>query len=128
MAFKMKGFSGFTNSSPMKCWTKAGYVRKPGTKAGTKGSCYKPSSPLNKQQGGGTTKTCLPADKIRVMSKEHKDKLIRAKRKSGKRGDYKRDSKTNVKGVRAAGATLKDWFEKEDWRQVNNPSKKCGEK
>ena len=26
----------------MKCWTKAGYIRKPGTKAGTKGSCYKP--------------------------------------------------------------------------------------
>ncbi len=29
-------------NSPMKCWTKAGYRRKPGTVAGTKGSCYKP--------------------------------------------------------------------------------------
>ena len=27
----------------MKCWTKAGYIRRPGTKKGTKGSCYKPS-------------------------------------------------------------------------------------
>jgi hypothetical protein len=25
-------------------------------------------------------------------------------------------------------ATLRDWFRKEDWRQVNNPKKKCGEK
>ena len=45
--------------SPIKCWTKAGYIRKPGTKK---------------------------------------------------------------------GATLRDWFQKEDWRQVNNPKKKCGEK
>ena len=29
-------------NSPMKCWTKAGYIRKPGTKKGAKGSCYKP--------------------------------------------------------------------------------------
>ena len=29
-------------NSPMKCWTKAGYRRRPGTVAGTKGSCYKP--------------------------------------------------------------------------------------
>ena len=34
--FKMK-------MSPMKCWTKAGYIRKPGTTKGAKGSCYKPS-------------------------------------------------------------------------------------
>ena len=27
----------------MKCWTKAGYIRRPGTKKGAKGSCYKPS-------------------------------------------------------------------------------------
>ena len=26
--------------SPMKCWK--GYIRKPGTKKGAKGSCYKP--------------------------------------------------------------------------------------
>ena len=29
-------------NSPMKCWTKAGYVRKPGTTKGSKGSCHKP--------------------------------------------------------------------------------------
>mgnify|MGYP007000318406 len=44
------------------------------------------------------------------------------------KGKYKRSSKTNVKGAREKGATLRDWFEKEDWRQVNDPSKKCGEK
>ena len=36
-------------------------------------------------------------------------------------------SKTNVKGARKKGATLRDWFEKEDWRRVDDPSKKCGE-
>ena len=42
-------------------------------------------------------------------------------------GKYKRSSKTNVKGARKKGATLRDWFEKEDWRRVDDPSKKCGE-
>ena len=32
-----------------------------------------------KQKGGGTTKTCLPAAKIRSMSKSQRDKLVRAK-------------------------------------------------
>tara|TARA_R110002012_G_scaffold280015_1_gene468454 strand:+ start:108 stop:386 length:279 start_codon:yes stop_codon:yes gene_type:complete len=81
-----------------------------------------------KQKGGGTTKTCLPAAKIRSMSKAERQKLVRAKKKSGAEGKYKRDYKTNVKGARKKGATLRDWFQKEDWRQVNNPSKKCGEK
>ena len=129
MAFKLKGFTGFTNSSPMKCWTKAGYVRKPGTKAGAKGSCYKPSknSPMTKQKGGGTTKTCLPVAKIRSMSKSQRDKLVSSKRSAGAQGKYKRSSKTNVKGARKKGATLRDWFRKEDWRRVDDPSKKCGE-
>ena len=81
-----------------------------------------------KQKGGGTTKTCLPAAKIRSMSKSEREKLVRAKKASGAKGKYKRSSKTNVKGARKKGATLRDWFQKEDWRQVNNPSKKCGEK
>ena len=85
-------------------------------------------TPFTKQKGGGTTKTCLPADKIRSMSKSERNRLVRAKQKSGAAGKYKRSSKTNVKGARKKGATLRDWFEKEDWRQVNNPSKKCGEK
>ena len=91
-----------------------------------------PNNPFKKkkkkQKGGGTTKTCLPAAKIRSMSKSEREKLVRAKRSSGSKGKYKRYSKTNVKGARKKGATLRDWFQKEDWRQVNNPSKKCGEK
>ena len=87
------------------------------------------SNPFKKKQkGGGTTKTCLPAAKIRDMSKSERDKLVRAKKSSGAKGEYKRSSKTNVKGARKKGATLRDWFQKEDWRQVGNPSKKCGEK
>ena len=39
------------------------------------------SNPFKKKQkGGGTTKTCLPAAKIRSMSKSERDKLVRAKK------------------------------------------------
>jgi len=31
------------------------------------------NTPLHKQKGGGTTKTCLPASKIRSMSKEQRE-------------------------------------------------------
>ena len=62
------------------------------------------------------------------MSKKERARLVAAKQKSGKAGKYKRSSKTNVKGARKPGSTLRDWFQKEDWRQVNNPKKKCGEK
>ena len=86
------------------------------------------SNPFKKKQkGGGTTKTCLPIAKIRSMSKSERNKLVRAKKKSGKAGKYKRSSKTNVRGARGKGATLRDWFRKEDWRRVDDPSKKCGE-
>ena len=34
------------------------------------------------------------------------------------KGDYKRSSKSNVKGARKKGATLRDWFEKENWINV----------
>ena len=136
--------SKFENNSPLPCWK--GYKRKPGTAEFSKGSCVKVSSPttkkqkekvmafkqlnnpFKKQKGGGTKKTCLPAAKIRSMSKSERDKLVRAKRKAAKSGKYRRSSKTNVKGARKKGATLRDWFQKEDWRQVNDPSKKCGEK
>ena len=30
-------------------------------------------------------------------------------------------------GVQARTKQSRDWFKKEDWRQVGNPSKKCGE-
>jgi hypothetical protein len=117
--------SKFIKNSPLPCWQ--GYERVPGTVKGAKGSCRK-SSPAKKQKGGGTRKTCLPAAKIASMSKSERQRLVRAKQESGRKGKYRRSSKTNVKGARKPGSTLRDWFQKEDWRQVNNPSKKCGEK
>ena len=81
-----------------------------------------------KQKGGGTRKTCLPASKLRNMSDKKRKSLAAAKSKAGKEGKYRRPSSTNVKGARKKGATLRDWFKKEDWRQVGNPKKKCGEK
>ena len=87
----------------------------------------KHGSPLKKQKGGGTTKTCLPAAKIKSMSSAERQKLVSAKKSAGSKGKYRRSSKTNVKGARKKGATLRDWFEKEDWRRVDDPSKKCGE-
>ncbi len=97
-----------------------------GNKVGLKHAEEK-RSPLNKQKGGGTTKTCLPAAKLRGMSEEEREKLVNAKRSAGAKGKYKRSSSTNVKGARKKGATLRDWFETEDWRRVDDPSKKCGE-
>ena len=78
-------------------------------------------SPLNKKskvKGGGTKKVCLPAAKVRSMSKAEKDKVVRAKLSAAGKGDYKRSSKSNVKGARKKGATLRDWFEKENWINV----------
>ena len=80
-----------------------------------------------KAKGGGTKKVCLPLAKIRSMSKADREKLVRSKKSAGAKCKYKRSSKTNVKGARKKGATLRDWFEKEDWRRVDDPSKKCGE-
>ena len=95
---------------------------------GGAGNPNKMKSPIEKQKGGGTRKTCLPIAKIRSMSKSARKRLVNAKQKAGKAGKYRRSSKTNVKGARKKGAKLRDWFRKEDWRQVNNPKKKCGEK
>jgi len=88
-------------------------------------------SPLSKvrkvkAKGGGTKKVCLPKAKISSMSKSEKSKVVRAKRTAGKAGKYKRSSKSNVKGT-SSGGSLRTWI-KQDWRQVGNPSKKCGEK
>ena len=78
-------------SSPLNCWE--GYERVPGTSKFSKGSCRKVSSSnspaTKKQKGGGTTKTCLPASKIKSMSKEQRQKLVNAKQKSGAKGKYK---------------------------------------
>ena len=80
----------------------------------------------NKIKGGGTKKVCLPRKKWLSMSKEERQKVINAKRAAAAQGKYKRSSKSNVTGT-SSGGNLKTWF-KQDWRQVANPSKKCGEK
>ena len=82
--------------------------------------------PKSKIKGGGTKKVCLPYNKYKSMSKAERQKVIRAKRAAGKAGKYKRSSKSNVTGT-SSGGSLKTWV-KQDWRQVGNPSKKCGEK
>ena len=80
---------------------------------------------LQGTKGGGTSKVCLPKAKIASMSSEDKQKVINAKKSAASKGKYKRSSKSNVTGT--ASKNLKDWV-KQDWRQVANPSKKCGEK
>jgi len=125
----MHCFSKLMHTKPwnkMRNRTAAVAGRGDGNKVGLKHAEEK-RSPLNKQKGGGTTKTCLPAAKLRGMSKEERQKLVSSKRAAGAKGKYKRSSSTNVKGARKKGATLRDWFEKEDWRRVDDPSKKCGE-
>ena len=81
---------------------------------------------MAKVKGGGTKKVCLPAAKVRSMSKSEKDKVIRAKRKAGSSGKYRRSKDSNVKGARKKGATLRDWFEKENWINVAT-GRPCGE-
>ena len=115
----------FRKKSPLPCWR--GYERVPGTAPGAKGSCRK-SSPAKSIKGGGTRKVCLPKNKIASMSDKERKSLASAKSRAGKSGNYRRSAGTNVSGARKPGATLRDWFKKEDWRQVGNPSKKCGEK
>jgi len=83
--------------------------------------------PLKQQKGGGTKKVCLPKAKVNAMSESKRKSLASAKSKAGSKGEYKRPSSTNVKGARKKGATLRNWFEDENWVQVGNPSKKCGE-
>ena len=89
------------------------------------------SSPIKKEvkpvkaKGGGTKKVCLPKAKIASMSKEERQRVINAKRSAGAKGKYKRSSKSNVSGT-SSGGSLKTWV-KQDWRQVGDPSKKCGE-
>jgi|TARA_R110001632_G_scaffold198627_1_gene320953 hypothetical protein len=89
--------------------------------------CTKAGGPKmkSKTKGGGTTKACLPAAKVASMSKKEKDAVIRAKRTAGKSGKRERSSKSNVTGARKKGATLRDWFEKENWVNVST-GKECG--
>ena len=85
-----------------------------------------PFAKKSKVKGGGTKKVCLPAAKVARMSKSERASVTRAKRTAAKGGKYKRSSKSNVTGT-SSGGSLKTWV-KQDWRQVGNPSKKCGEK
>ena len=75
-----------------------------------------------------TRKVCLPKNKVMSMSQAERDKVTRAKQTAANKGDYKRSRNSFVIGARDKGATLRDWFNKENWVQVGDPSKKCGEK
>ena len=78
-----------------------------------------------KIKGGGTKKVCLTAAKVRSRSKAEKEKVIRAKESAARSGKYKRSKKSFVKGARKKGATLRDWFEKENWINVKT-GEPCG--
>jgi len=80
-----------------------------------------------KIKGGGTRKVCLPAARVRSMSQEERNKVVNAKKNAASRGKYRRSSKSNIKGARKKGATLKDWFEKENWINVAT-GEPCGKK
>ena len=77
-------------------------------------SSIKDKSPAMKKvkaKGGGTKKVCLPLAKIRSMSSGEKSKIVRAKRKAGAAGKYKRSSKSNTTGT-SSGGSLKNWVNK----------------
>ena len=79
----------------------------------------------SKIKGGGTKKVCLPAAKVKSMSKAERKAVVAAKRSAASSGKYKRSSKSNVKGARKPGATLRDWFNKENWINVET-GEPCG--
>ena len=74
-----------------------------------------------------TRKVCLPLAKIKSMSSEERQKVINAKQSAANKGKKVRDSKSWIRDGSTKSKGLKDWV-KQDWRQVGNPSKKCGEK
>ena len=110
----------------MRSRTAAAAGRGLGNKPSLKAAEKRRESPLDKTKakGGGTTKVCLPLAKIRSMSKEERQKVINAKRAAAAKGERVRSSSSNVKGT--SSKNLRDWV-KQDWRQVADPSKKCGE-
>ncbi len=135
MAYKQE-----TNTPLAHCWANVMHI-KPWNKmrsrtaaAAGRGTGNNPSlakaeekrtSPFEKQKGGGTRKVCLPAAKVRSMSSAEKKKVIAAKESAASQGKYKRSSKSNVKGARKKDATLRDWFEKENWINVKT-GEPCG--
>ena len=79
-------------------------------------------SPINK----ATRKVCLPKAKIARMSNEEKQKVINAKKAAADAGKQVRSSKSFIKDGSTRSKGLRAWV-KQDWRQVANPEKKCGE-
>ena len=110
----------------MRSRTAAAAGRGLGNKPSLKAAEKRRESPLDKTKakGGGTTKVCLPKAKIASMSQEERQKVINAKLAAAADGKRVRSSSSNVTGTRSK--YLKDWV-KQDWRQVADPSKKCGE-
>ena len=110
----------------MRSRTAAAAGRGTGNKPSLKAAEKRRESPLDKTKakGGGTTKVCLPKAKIASMSQEERQKVINAKRSAAAAGKRVRSSSSNVTGT--SSKNLKDWV-KQDWRQVADPSKKCGE-
>ena len=74
-----------------------------------------------------TRKVCLPLAKIKSMSKEERQKVINAKKAAADKGKQVRSSKSWIRDGSTRSKGLRDWV-KQDWRQVANPDKKCGEK
>jgi len=72
-----------------------------------------------------TRKVCLPKAKIASMSKAEKDAVVNAKKSAANQGKKRRSSDSNVKGARKKGATLRDWFKKEKWTNVET-GEECG--
>ena len=81
--------------------------------------------PANATKGGGTTKVCLPKSKVNSMSAKQKKAIVSAKESAGRSGKRERSQRSEVKGARKKGATLKDWFEKENWVNVKT-GEECG--
>ena len=79
----------------------------------------------SKAKGGGTRKVCLPARKVASMTPAQKRKVISAKKTAASKGKYRRSGKSNVSKTRKKGATLRDWFQNENWINVAT-GKKCG--
>ena len=80
---------------------------------------------INQKINNGFKKNKRWRNKERLSSKE-KSNIIKSKKSAGSQGKYRRSSKTFVKGSRKKGATLRDWFQKENWINVAT-GKKCGE-
>ena len=109
MAFKMKGFKAHNMFDPKTGKKVVAETYSEHVELGDKGYTHEPpTKKKSKVKGGGTRKVCLPASKVRSMSKSERAKVVRAKRKAAKGGKYKRSSKSVVKGARRKGATLRD--------------------